>query len=326
MQHMIKKGLKFFGSGVLTLILMEIMARAFVPACDPPRFVHMTWDVGRGITLMKPIEHGRQWKNTGDFDVSVHIGRYGFRDSKELKSSSDRDFFVVGDSYSFGWGVEERQRFSNILEKHLGIPFFNIAAPSSDLETYGRLVDYAVENGARIRNLIIGVCMENDLDLYPERSETPDKNKPINNPFMDTQVFKEWLIFHSALYNFAAATTYHSGLLKKKMIEKTLDENFPNADVARSSASRILRLAGDRKLVVLIIPSRGLWMGNNKKNESEVHETFVRELLARGLTVVDMKPIFEKIGDPLLFYFPNDAHWNAKGHIAAADALLAVLS
>jgi hypothetical protein len=40
----------------------------------------------------------------------------GFRDPKNLQESAKTDWFVLGDSFSFGSGVKEEQRFSNLLE------------------------------------------------------------------------------------------------------------------------------------------------------------------------------------------------------------------
>jgi hypothetical protein len=52
-----------------------------------------------------------------------------------------------------------------------------------------------------------------------------------------------------------------------------------------------------------------------------VHRSLLAALARRGANVLDLRPLFEAGGDPLAFYFASDAHWNAKGHALAADAI-----
>ena len=73
-------------------------------------------------------------KNTGDYDVEVTFNELGLRDARSLKASTPDSIVVVGDSFAFGWGVEERQRFSNLLQERLARPVFNVSAGSADLE------------------------------------------------------------------------------------------------------------------------------------------------------------------------------------------------
>jgi hypothetical protein len=82
-------------------------------------------------------------------------------------------------------------------------------------------------------------------------------------------------------------------------------------------------VANDFKPIVLIIPSRSLWMGNNKEIEGAVHNEFVRMARNQGLDVIDLRPIFEASGDPLQYHFPNNGHWKIQGHSLAAEAITA---
>jgi hypothetical protein len=79
---------------------------------------------------------------------------------------------------------------------------------------------------------------------------------------------------------------------------------------------------GDRESVILIVPSSNLWSGSHQVEERKVHDTFVAELRAAGLQVVDPTKAFEAQGHPLDYYFKNDPHWNPRGHSIAADELM----
>ena len=74
--------------------------------------------------------------------------------------------------------------------------------------------------------------------------------------------------------------------------------------------------------MVLIIPARGLWIGKNQEAEGRVHDRFVSEArMNNNIEVIDMRPVFEKTGNPMQFYFKHDGHWNVTGHQLAAKYL-----
>jgi hypothetical protein len=68
-----------------------------------------------------------------------------------------------------------------------------------------------------------------------------------------------------------------------------------------------------------------LWAGNNIETERRVHEKLLQLLRESNVPVVDMKPVFEKEGNPLQFYFAHDPHWNSRGHALAAAELFATI-
>ena len=49
-----------------------------------------------GVPLGVPGFVGRQWKNTGDFDVKVQFNKAGFRDVKRISQATDGDIVVAG--------------------------------------------------------------------------------------------------------------------------------------------------------------------------------------------------------------------------------------
>ena len=49
---------------------------------------------------------------------------------------------------SFGWGVEAKNRYSNILENLTNKNVYNISIPGN-LENYELLIEYAEKNGAK---------------------------------------------------------------------------------------------------------------------------------------------------------------------------------
>jgi hypothetical protein len=312
----------------LSLLVLEWMVRLLLPAYDPAGQISFVLE--DGFPLGPRNFSGRLWRNTGDYDVAVHINADGFRDKKDLGDSSDEDLFVVGDSFSFGWGVEEEDRYSNRVGILFGRPVYNIAIPT-DLEGYGRLIGHARENGAVIKHLIIGVCMENDLQYYGSLQNASAERGSIR-PAIAGAGLKNYLTGHSALYGAMTSVVHQNSTLQRVMrrfgwITESIDGMVLNRYVPETieiSADRLVRLiaeSGAEQNLVLLIPSRGLWQGGNKENEQRIHGEFAAMLSELGLDVVDMKPLFEEGGAPLAYHFKSDGHWNVAGHDLAARAI-----
>jgi hypothetical protein len=155
-------------AALVGLMIVEFIARVIAPAYDPTGHVAFTL-LPDGTPIGPPGAVRRLVKNTGDYDVQVRFNSLGLRDSKSIAVSGVDSIFVVGDSFGFGWGVEEPQRFSNLLEDRLGRLVFNISAGAADFDGYDHLIRYAETNRARIGTLVVSVCMENDLNRHPRR-------------------------------------------------------------------------------------------------------------------------------------------------------------
>jgi hypothetical protein len=320
----------------LSVALFEFSVRTFLPIYDPSGQLKLVQlpdgtPIGpRRVTL-------RQAKNTGDYNVEIHFNNWGFRDEKPLTTATEKDLFVVGDSFAFGWGVNVQDRFSDCLQSILNRPVFNIGSPAADFDDYYRLVRYAEASGVTVKNLVISVTMENDLSDYSsfppgDANPLPDKNEL---PSLNYFALKQWLSEHSALYalftNAVHQTTWLQSIAVRlgvitPNLEGISDINF-NPKVLASSERRIYQLAAGRRVVILIIPSRRLWVGDpaRRAEAARVHAAFIDGLRTYGMSVVDMRDRLEAGGNPLSYHFANDGHWNSAGHRMAAKALSEVL-
>jgi len=264
------------------------------------------------------------WTRTGDFKVPVTFNRYGLRDSKDFQNATEDDLFVVGDSFSFGWGVREEDRYSNVLESLLDVSVYNVSIPN-DLLGYENLLQYALKNGADVRRVIVGVCMANDLKDY-------EADKPMYKINVNKLAnIKSFFERHSAAYIALATFLHHNQTLRKLayrlgVLERTIvvsNTNIYSEKALKSSVNKLKEMLLAFQSYILIIPSQSLWAGNNKETESKVHERFVSLLREVGLSVIDLRPIFEAGGDPLQYHFKENPHWNEKGHALAARVIAA---
>jgi len=317
---------------ILSVFTLEWLVRIVFPVYDPSGMIEF-YRSPEGIPLGIKKSTLRQWKNTGDYNVAVRINEYGFREGKDLKSSTEGDIFVVGDSFAFGWGVEEKNRFSNLLEKKLGTSIYNIGVASADIGNYQKVIKYAQDNGATVKDVIVGVCMENDLGNYRPAVAKPRTGKrqpgPNNGLRRKFTEIKKWLAKHSAIYHAFLSVVHQNEFLKEIAMKRSLIiDNYDavqnrkfSEEAIEGSSEKLLEIAKPFHSTILIIPSRGLWVGKNKDTEKHIHDEFVASLKRRGLNVVDLRPAFEGGGNPLQYHFKNDGHWNEKGHKKAAQAI-----
>ena len=311
------------GAALVALLIVEGVVRMAAPAYDPSGSLAFTY-LPDGTPIGPPNAVRRQTKSTGDYDVLVRFNALGFRDPKPVESSTPESIFVVGDSFAFGWGVEESQRFSDVLQQRLRRPVFNIGEGSADLDGYGHLVRYAESHGAHIGTLVVSVCMENDLREYG-----PDE--PERTTVEGLPAVKNFLTDHSALYGLIAAAIHRSPPLERAASRAGLlvpnlaaiAESDTSEDAVKSSVERLQALTSGRRAIVLIVPSRALWAGTDahRRQVAQTHETFIGLLRQAGLPVVDVRAAFEQRERPLSLHFASDGHWTAEGHRLAAEEL-----
>jgi hypothetical protein len=323
-------------SSVVCLLLLEFAVRKVCPYFHPAAQLHFIQV--NGTTMGPPAQTLRLHTTKGDFDVTVRFNQHGLRDRRDFATAKESDWFAIGDSYTMGWGVEETERFSDLLEQGWQaegkmVNVFNAAAPN-DIEGYHGLLHFIEGCGTHVRHLVVGLCMENDLrdytpDLRSVRSAGQNSNPTLPDKSSTDTSLHGWFRNHSALYIAGSFFAHKSALLRgagEKMgvagtIESFTGRNDWNETVIATSCERLQQLGTNRNLVVLVIPSRRLWSGDNSDTERRIHQAVVERLQQAGVSVVDLKPVFEAAGNPLQYYFVNDPHWNRQGHILAAKEL-----
>ena len=305
-------------AGCVALGLMEGLTRLFFPAFDPSGRFEFRYKMG-SLWLGQPGIAQRQIKNTGDYDVAVRINRHGLRDTRDIAEAMAGDLVVVGDSFAWGWGVEAEERFSDRLQVLTGRRTFNLATPTN-IAGYETLLDYAKSLGARIGQVVVAVCLENDLGVYGAADE------PADDP---TVGWKEWLAERSAAYLLLTTVAHQTPWLNALAVRagviipnlEGISKNDYESETIESSADKLQELSKRYRLLVLLIPSRALWVGENRAVEDRVHKGLVTALVKRGVAVLDLRRLFEKGGAPLAYHFTNDGHWTARGHALAAEAI-----
>ena len=303
------------------LVILETLVRNFFPEYDPTNH-HVNYYLNNsGVPLLKHRSSTlRQWVNSGEYNVSIYANELGFRSRKTLRNLPNDTIYVVGDSFSFGHGVEEEDRFSSLLESYSGRSIANISIPT-DIYGYEKLLDYAISNGAKIKKIIISICMENDIFNYNDKL-AEEKNVFSEKSLPTKMILKK----KSALYNFATAAIKQNRILLNFANELGLIDDSTPVILSKEVSSSIERLSAIRdkynaEVLILIVPSRGLWTTKNNEDFDFVHREFVKKVQASGFDTLDMRPILEESGSPLDYHYPIDGHWNKLGHKITAEKL-----
>lgn len=330
MRNKLKNIILLAGSVLFCAISLELLTSYFLPSYNPSgRFAYYTNK--NGVVLGPKNFKGRLWDNSGEFNHEVEINKYGFRDKKDLSLSTAKDIFVVGDSFGFGYGVEENKRFSNILETMIGLRVYNICIPG-DFNDYHKLIEHAIKNGATIKTLVIAVCMENDLQYYYS-----DKFKRsyvlAHGKTSKIQKIKNFFDEHFTLYHILARTSRSNDVLRDFLVKigfiniglEMQNKSIDDIEIIHHSINKLLEISEPYNSIILIIPSRRLWYGINKDNDNKVHNEFVNILKTKRVRVIDMRPIFEDSGNPIQFSYLHNGHWNNEGHQRAAEAIYSYL-
>lgn len=309
---------------LVAAVVLELGIRIVLPHYNPNRQV--SYFIAEDGTPLGPASRTViQRTPKGDYDVTITFNELGIRDEKHLGKATQSDWINLGDSFTHGSGLKQDERYGDVMAAVLNTNVYNLAIPT-DFRGYEKLRNYGLRNGAVISNLVIGICMENDLMDYNKPVQTAKQS--IGFVRSARRFFKE----HSGLYLYLSNELQRHrairGVLEKLGIARRVDHpdlfvrNNLSDEAIDSCIDRIKPLiAGTRHAVFVIIPSRGLWMGGNEENEKKIHDSFVGKLKILSPHVVDMRAPMEVGGAPLeTYYFKTDPHWNATGHRLAGEA------
>jgi lysophospholipase L1-like esterase len=242
-------------------------------------------------------------------NTTVRISSAGFRDDEySLERNPSRRIIFLGDSLTFGWGVEKHESFEHLLEKRL------------DAQTPTEIINFAAGNYNTVQevNLFLDEGLKydpdqvvlfyfiNDAEPNPQKSRFPwlgnmrivtfywSRVKALLTRFSDTAGFQA---YYAALYREGA-----EGLLRSQ-------EAFLQLKRACSENGIGLR--------VVLLPELHDLIDYPFSREYALVEGFLRE---NEIAVLDLTPFFSGEQHPeSLWVAPDDAHPNAIAHRRIAE-------
>jgi len=316
---------------LLFAAVAEVASRFLMPQWSEfysGRFMRAVYDERFGwFAKGTPGFDGWFAQNNGDFRVHIRINDFGLRNDRPV-SAADGAIWVVGDSMTFGWGVEEDERYSAVIGRLLGHPTYNIASPGTNVCGYRALVAHMPET-AKPAAVVVGLVLENDLMEYDCTARAASGPPADSESLMGAKI---WLTGHSALYNVLAASLKRVDIVRQTLIavglvnkEQTHKQEFASAraeTVATSTAAELAnlhkQLPAGTPYAVLIVPAR-FEIADGDPPYRDARVTLAKELQARGIGVIDPFDAFRAAGfEPT--HFIHDGHWSPLGHRIAGEA------
>lgn len=320
------------GSLVVSLIAAELAARVLFThwrEYHAGRFLETRLSPeGFSFTAGRPGFDGYFSENNGDFRIHIKLNERGWRAAEPTEAAAGRIWFV-GDSFTFGWGVDIEDSFAVVAGALTRQPTYNLASPGTDLCGYRALMAMLPPTIAP-QAVVVGLTLENDILAYDCDGSKPDTGGPITIRSR-LITLKEMLTGVSALYNLAALSLKRFAVLRPileriGLIESVHRERKSAIVSPTAIASTVIELQKMRAsfltrppFAVLLIPTR-LEIRDGHFDSRELRRRTAAELSAHGIDVVDPFPLLASAGFSET-HFPHDGHWSAAGHRLAAEAV-----
>lgn len=272
--------------------------------------------------------------NNGDFRVRIRINDFGLRNPDPPTAAAGRVWFV-GDSMTFGWGVEENEMYSSVAGRLAKVPTYDVASPGTDVCGYQALLA-RMPAAARPKAVIVGLVLENDIADYDCRKAAESDAAKLAaggaTGISDSNV-KQFLMKRTALYNFLAVSLKRIELVRHALVafglikqEHAYRPTLHGAETAKAVEKTAAELEAFAKMLpagtpfaVLVIPAR-FEIRDGDLNYRRIREGTERALTRRGIAFIDVFEVFKRAGFGST-HFAHDGHWSPLGHELAGDAV-----
>lgn len=337
-------------AALVALVLAESAAQLF-SSTESETPEHQFWKYDPEIGWShRSNEQGTFQSKLNGFHSTVKLGGFGTRENdNDIQGPFEHTILVVGDSVTAGFEVENNQTFSAVLEKRLFSDGRKIRVVNSGVRGYG--TDQAYLTMKRLipvfkpdvvlyvycwNDLTDNLAIKNRFRLFSKPAfvltesgklqleNSPAVPMPIGHydfVYFDREIKHiagdvattgplNWLRTHTLFYP-RLEDLYYTYVVKPPV--RPENERIGKKYTTDLLAGILSQMKADApRLVVtsLISNHRAL------RDKVDIIENASREL---GLEFIDLRPFF--VPESEEFIFPNDGHWNVKGHAAAANGL-----
>jgi lysophospholipase L1-like esterase len=258
------------------------------------------------------FRHKPSWE-TRYGDVLVSYNERGLRDRPILQKGEDEyRVLALGDSVTFGWGVDQNKTFAARLEPLLqGRLHRPVRVINSGVGGYNTVqeVTYFKQEGITLQpDLVMLTYVGNDIEENKGPFDPWTASSLWGKPLPDTLktiLGKLWL------YRLAHHTYRYSALNQLKVQSSNSLENGEGWRRSMSALSELVAMCEERKFPLIVF---------FKRSPGEYGSLFdaVRQS-AHGAPVKDMGPWYEGVDESSLVNSKIDGHPNAEGHRVMAE-------
>lgn len=312
---------------VLALLAAEVALRPSSAGLPrrvplPDVLVHdplLGWSLAPGV---------RTRHRSPEFDVAVAIDARGFRADRAGSPDPPPEaprIVAVGDSFTFGQGVEAREAFPALLERRLGARVFNLGVPGYGLDQQLLMLE---SRGLRLRPDLILVGLHTP-DVF---RSTKMSHGQFAKPRFRLRDGRLELTNVPVPAPFPPGTAPPPGRgLERSRVYRMLSVRLERRGfgevwgLTRSLFGRMAeRAAGaEARLVVLLLPPTHAVHGSALERRSQEATTGRIAAILRDLGIEhhDLTPALAGRASREILFFPRDEHFTPAGHRAVAEAV-----
>jgi len=265
-----------------------------------------------------------------EIEAGVHyrINDLGFRGRDYAREKPDDVFriLLLGDSVTYGWGVEREERFSDLVERELDerdpdrrFEILNIAVPG--YETTHQLYSWQKLGKTLDPDLVVVIFNQNDVQLIPDelvqlaemeaaRHEDAGPIRRLGTHILRNDPWKDW--FKATLPNLRNLAVFHFLFHTTVSDEKALTEQFTQMkDGIRNSLGFLAQLK-----------TKVVDTGAQFALCDLQHFAAIEEGCATARIPYRSIAYEGYVSDMSLRNSPSDPHPNARGHERIAERFL----
>lgn len=259
------------------------------------------------------FRHKPSWE-TRYGNVRVTYNERGLRDRPVLpKAAGEYRILALGDSVTFGWGVNQDKTFSarleTLLEERLHRPVRVINSGVGGYNTVQEMTYFKQEGIALQPDLVMLTYVQNDIEVNKGPFDPWAQSSLWGKPFPDmviTMVGKLW--FYRLMHH-----TYNYAMPK---LQQTPAATSPQKGMGWRQSMAALRelvaMCEERKIPLILFFRR-----SHPEENKLLFEDVVRH--AHGAQVKDMAPWYNGLDEFTLVNSKVDGHPNAEGHRVMAE-------
>lgn len=288
-----------------------------------------------------------------EFRVNVKSNSEGFRDQDYSfqKSAGLKRVVVLGDSFTWGWGVEQQEIFCEVAEKKFQkTEFLNLGQNS-----YGTGQEYLLLKNLGMKylpDLTVLAFFPNDImDNAGKNLKRPNfildegklvkakLPKPLTFPKKVRKFFNEYFALYSLIdYRLSLLRTLRTNPLAYDGFDRYLLRDYHERMQEPWEITKALLLEIDKltnhRFLIMFVPNRmqveednyQLALEVTKVDENSIDlfypNNLVREFSEKyGIPFLDLTPRFRQESKKVRLYFTWDSHWTKEGHRLAGEIL-----
>ena len=316
---------------LIVFSVLEVFARIGLNPSETPR---VYFDQELGI-MYEPDQKGTYIKGgAGEINASYRINNLGWNSPHDYRFGKDTNIkrvAVIGDSFIEAFQTDFDQSFPYLVENKLqGTEFYTFGHSGSSLAQYIQYLRYAKENFSP--DFYVISLVDNDFEESFCGYGRTDNWSVIESDggfkWVKPQEPKNFavkkILGRSAFIRYLTVNLdfINSNEMVRKLFYLGVRNSSDGVDIPVSqmdgfvgyAVSEIDKLTEGKAVIIL---------NSNSDYKNPKYDSY-REMVkthasANGLTILDLEPVFNNESE---FIWPNDYHWNQRGHQEIAEELL----